>query len=182
MATGDATTRLVVLRGNSASGKSTTAKELRRRIGTGVAWVEQDYLRRTLLREHPWDGAPNVGLIDLAARYALDSGYHVVLEGGLYEPHYGVMLRRLVADHVGVTGVYYFQIPFDETARRHLTKPLAGEVMVEQMRQWYQPDDFLGVPAEKTIGASSTLEDTVTRIVTDLTWHTGGKVANPIED
>ncbi|MDX6264039.1 MAG: hypothetical protein QOH84_5727, partial [Kribbellaceae bacterium] len=157
MVTGDVTTRLVVLRGNSGSGKSTTAKELRRRIGTGVAWVEQDYLRRTLLREHPWDGAPNVGLIDLTARYALDSGYHVVLEGNFYEPHYGVMLRQLVADHLGVTGVYYFQIPFDETARRHLTKPLATEVSIDQMREWYQPDDFLGVPAEKTIGPSSTL-------------------------
>ncbi|GAA3576244.1 hypothetical protein [Kribbella ginsengisoli] len=119
-------------------------------------------------------------MIDLAARYALDSGYHVVLEGGLYEPHYGEMLRRLVADHVGVTGVYYFQIPFDETARRHLTKPLAAEVTVEQMREWYQPDDFLGVPDEKTIGSSSSLDDTVNRIITDLAWYTGGKVERPI--
>jgi hypothetical protein len=91
-------------------------------------------------------------------------------------------VRRLVADHVGVTGVYYFRIPFDETARRHLTKPLAAEVMVEQMREWYQPDDFLGVPGEKTIGAASALEETVDRIVDDLDWRIGGNVARAIED
>ncbi|WP_328332176.1 AAA family ATPase [Kribbella sp. NBC_00382] len=182
MTTGDATTRLVVLRGNSGSGKSTTAKALRRRVGTGVAWVEQDYLRRTLLREHCRAGAPNIGLIDLTARYALDSGYHVVLEGGLYEPQYGEMVRRLVADHAGVTGVYYFQLPFDETARRHLSKPLASEVMVEKLREWYQPADLLGVPGEQTIGAASTVEETVDRIVADLDWRSGGEVVSPVED
>jgi hypothetical protein len=46
------TTKLVVLRGNAGSGKSSTAQELRRRLGRGVAWVEQDYLRRVVLREH----------------------------------------------------------------------------------------------------------------------------------
>ncbi|MEV6412005.1 hypothetical protein [Kribbella sp. NPDC051718] len=47
---------------------------------------------------------------------------------------------------------------------------------------WYQPDDFLGVADEKTIGAASTLEETVDRIVADLDWRAGGKVAKPIED
>lgn len=48
---GSPRTRLVILRGDSASGKSTIAQRLRERLGRGVAWVEQDYLRRTVLRE-----------------------------------------------------------------------------------------------------------------------------------
>ncbi|MFF1875871.1 kinase, partial [Kitasatospora herbaricolor] len=36
--------KLIVLRGNSGSGKSTVARELRRMLGDGVALVEQDYL------------------------------------------------------------------------------------------------------------------------------------------
>jgi hypothetical protein len=78
---GSPQTRLVILRGNSASGKSTIAKLLRERLGRGVAWVEQDYLRRTVLREHDRPGLPNLGLIDVTTRYALDAGYHVILEG-----------------------------------------------------------------------------------------------------
>lgn len=178
---GDATTRLVVLRGNSASGKSTTAQELRRWIGRGVAWIEQDYLRRILLREHARAGLPNIGLIDQTARYALGHGYHVVLEGGFYSPHYGAMLRQLIDDHAGLTGVYYFQVPFDETLRRHATKPLA-KASPEQLREWYHPGDLLGVPGELVIDESSSLDETVGRIIGDLAWTTGGAIAHAIED
>lgn len=177
---GDETTRLVVLRGNSGSGKSTTAKEIRRRIGIGVAWVEQEYLRRTLLLEHPHPGTPNIGLIDQTTRYALDHGYHVVLEGGFYSPVYGEMLRELIADHAGPTGVYYFQLDFEETLRRHYTKPQISAVTPEMIRSWYQPNDVLGVPGEELIEATSTLDQTVDRITKDLSWTTGGTTPSPI--
>lgn len=179
---GDETTRLVVLRGNSGSGKTTTAQEIRRRIGRGVAWIEQDYLRRILLREHDRAGLPNIGLIDQTARYALDYGYHVVLEGGFYSPHYGAMLRQLIADHAGLTGLYYFQLPFDETLRRHSTRPLAKVVTPEQMRSWYQACDLLGVPGEQVIDPSSSLDQTVGRIIQDLAWTAGGANAHSLED
>jgi predicted kinase len=180
--TGDETTKLVVLRGNSGSGKSTTAQEIRRRVGRGVAWIEQDYLRRILLREHDRPGAPNIGLIDQTARYALDHGYHVVLEGIFYNPTYGDVLRKLIADHAGSTKVYYFQLPFDETIRRHSTRPLSKTVDAEMMRGWYQPSDLLGVPGEQLIEATSTLDDSVERVIRDLDWTAGGTVADPIED
>lgn len=67
-------TRLIVLRGNSASGKSSVAAGLRDSFGRGLAVVGQDNLRRTVLRERDRPGAANIGLIDLTARYALDAG------------------------------------------------------------------------------------------------------------
>ena len=63
------TTRLIVLRGNSASGKSSIAAEIRFRFGRGIAIVSQDYLRRTVLKERDHPGGANIGLIDLVARY-----------------------------------------------------------------------------------------------------------------
>ncbi|WP_405057156.1 kinase [Kribbella sp. NBC_01505] len=177
---GDGTTRLVVVRGNSGSGKSSTAQEIRRRLGYGVSWVEQDYVRRTLLREHDRFGQPNVGLIDMIVRYALAHGYHVVLEGILNNRTYGDMLRQLVADHAGVTGAYYFQLPFDETIRRHSTRELSKVVTADQMRDWYRDIDLLGVPGEQVIGIDSTLDQTVDRILADLDWTTGGAVNEPV--
>lgn len=44
-------TRLVVVRGNSASGKSSVAAGIRDRFGRGLALVGQDNLRRIVLRE-----------------------------------------------------------------------------------------------------------------------------------
>jgi predicted kinase len=79
--TGSDRTRLVVLRGNSGSGKSSVARELRARLGRGVAWVEQDCLRRIVLREHDVQHGANIGLIDQTVRYALDKGYDVILDG-----------------------------------------------------------------------------------------------------
>jgi len=151
-------------------------------VGRGVAWIEQDYLRRILLREHDRPGAPNIGLIEQTARYALDHGYHVILEGIFSSPTYGEMLRRLIADHAGRTCVYYFHLPFEETLRRHSTRPLAKVVTPEQMREWYQPCDLLGIPGEQVIDISSSLDETVERIVSDLAWTAGGAIAHPLED
>jgi hypothetical protein len=64
--TGSGSTRLIVLRGNSASGKSSVAAGIRSRYGRGVAIVGQDNLRRTVLRERDIPGGVNVGLIDTA--------------------------------------------------------------------------------------------------------------------
>lgn len=156
----------MVLRGNSASGKSTIAKLLRERLGRGVAWVEQDYLRRTVLREHDRPGLPNVGLIDLTARYALDAGYHVIVEGILGSQRYGEMLRRLTDDHAGLTKLYYFDVPLAETLRRHQTKPLIS-VAPEQLRDWYHHRDLLDFADESIITANETKDQIVTRLVNE---------------
>jgi predicted kinase len=164
---GSEETRLVVLRGNSASGKSSVAAGLREEFGRGLALVAQDNLRRVVLREHDLPGAANIGLIDTVARYALDAGFHVVVEGILYADRYGDMLGRLRADHRGRTHPYYLDVPFDETLARHATKPIAGEVNETQLRDWYRPLDLLPDGVETVIGADSTLAATIQRIVRD---------------
>src|ERR1039457_1577453 len=55
---GTQSTKLIVLRGNSASGKTSVATGIRNRHGRGIAIVSQDNLRRTVLRERDTpDGA-----------------------------------------------------------------------------------------------------------------------------
>lgn len=165
MRVGTAQTRLVVLRGNSASGKSSVATGIRNRFGRGIALVGQDNLRRIVLRERDRPEAANIGLIDTVARYALEAGYHVVLEGILYADHYGAMLTRLCADHSGPTHGYYLDVPFGETLARHATKPQAAEYGAKELRTWYRERDLLPGGLETVIGAESTLEQTVDRIM-----------------
>jgi hypothetical protein len=160
-------TRLIVLRGNSASGKSSVAAGLRDRFGRGLALVAQDNLRRIVLRERDRPGAANIGLIDLTARYALDAGYHVVVEGILYADHYGDMLAQLHADHRGPSQGFYLDVPFDETLARHVTKPIADDVNEMQLRDWYRPRDLLPGGIETIVGVDSTLHETIDRIMLD---------------
>ncbi|MGA5200290.1 kinase [Streptomyces variegatus] len=164
---GNEQTRLVVLRGNSGSGKSSVAAGMRERFGRGLALVGQDNLRRVVLRERDRPGAANIGLIDLTARYALDAGYHVAIEGILYADRYGEMLTRLRADHRGPTHAYYLHVPFEQTLVRHATKPIAHEVGEPQLRDWYRELDLLPGGVETVIGADSTLGETVDRIMLD---------------
>ncbi|MER6423820.1 kinase [Streptomyces sp. NPDC001137] len=162
---GTENTRLVVLRGNSASGKSSVAAGLRDRFGRGLALVAQDNLRRIVLRERDRPGAANIGLIDLTARYALDAGYQVVVEGILYADHYGDMLAQLRADHRGPSHGFYLDVPFDETLARHATKPIADDVNVMQLRDWYRPRDLLPGGIETIVGVDSALHETIDRIM-----------------
>lgn len=167
MKVGTEQTRLIVLRGNSASGKSTIAAAIRDRFGRGLALVGQDNLRRVVLRERDRPGAANIGLIDTIARYSLDAGYHVVVEGILRADHYGAMLARLHTDHRGPTHGYYLDIPLQETLARHATKPQADEYGERELRDWYRPLDLLPDGNETIIGADSAPEVTVDRVMLD---------------
>lgn len=148
--------KLVVIRGNSGSGKSTIARQLRAGYGRGCALVEQDYLRRVLLRERDRPGGLAVGVIQQTVEYVLAGGYHVVLEGILHRVKYGPMIEALRRNHPGETHLFYLQASLEETLRRHATRPLAATVTPEQMRDWYQPLDVLGVDGEHVIAEDST--------------------------
>lgn len=167
MRVGSTETRLIVLRGNSATGKSSVAAGIRARFGRGVAVVAQDNLRRVVLRERDRPGAANIGLIDLTARYALDAGYHVVVEGILYADRYGEMLTRLRTDHRGPTHAYYLHVPWEETLARHATKPIAQEVTEAQLREWYRELDLLPGGSETVVHPGSALDETVDRIMAE---------------
>jgi hypothetical protein len=157
----------VVLRGNSASGKSTIAAEIRNRYGRGMAIVGQDNLRRVVLREHDEPEAANIGLIDLTARYALDHGFHVIVEGIFYAGHCGAMLTALSADHLGATCLYYLDVPFEETLRRHATKPQAADYGESEMRGWFRELDLLPGGIEHIVSADAFLSETVQLIMSD---------------
>jgi hypothetical protein len=160
---------LVIVRGNSGSGKSTVAKQVRRRYGRGCALIEQDYLRRVVLREHGSNSSPAVapGFITTMVRTALAADYHVVLEGILHTGQYGVLLRELIAGHPGSSSVFWMEVGFDETLRRHAGRPEMAHVTADMMRSWYSPLDLLGVPGEQVIAEESSVEDTVAAILHD---------------
>ncbi|MGW1177225.1 AAA family ATPase [Kitasatospora sp. NPDC002543] len=170
---------LVVVRGPSGAGKSSVAARLRAAYGRGLAVVGQDVLRRTVLRERDVPGGANIGLIDLVARHALGHGFHTVVEGILTAEHYGPMLARLAADHRGRCFLYYLDVGFEETVRRHATRPQAAEFSPEEMADWYRPHDLLPHGIERVVGPHSGLDETVGRILADTGLTPPGWVPRP---
>ncbi|MHA6761746.1 AAA family ATPase [Streptacidiphilus sp. PAMC 29251] len=167
MTVGSEASRLVVLRGNSGSGKTSIAAGIRARFGRGVAVVSQDVIRRGVLQGQDVANGANIGLIDLVARYSLEQGFHVVVEGILSAARYETMLTALLQDHSGVSHCYYLDIPFEETLTRHATKPNANDFGADEMRSWYRPLDLLTTGVEQIIPAASSLRASVEQILDD---------------
>jgi predicted kinase len=173
--------KLIVLRGNSASGKTSVATGIRNRYGRGIAIVSQDNLRRTVLRERDTPGGTNIGLIDTVARYALNHGFHAIVEGILYSGHYADMITGLREAHPGVSFCYYFDVPFEETMRRHATKPQAAEYGSAEMSDWYHPLDLLPDGVEQIIPAEMSLDDTVSKVMADADLHDPAEPLNRLD-
>lgn len=160
-------TKLILLRGPSGSGKSSVAQAVREKSTQRIAWVEQDFLRRMVLKEKDRPESINRDLIFQVVAFALAHDYHVMLEGILYTKHYRDMLEKLFTLHPNNNFVYYFGIPFDETLRRHATKPNKDEFGEAEMRRWFVERDVLGAGGEKVIPETYTLEQTVAEILQD---------------
>ncbi|HEV2347060.1 MAG TPA: hypothetical protein VGS97_23360 [Actinocrinis sp.] len=158
---------LIVIRGNSGSGKTSTALAVRHAAGRGVALVQQDVIRRDLLRERDRPGGLNIELIKLNVQFALAHDYDVILEGILYASRYGQMIRGLLDAHGGPSFVYYYDLSLEETLRRHASKPNRYKYGEKEMAEWFVERDLLGVPGEQIIGPDQTQEETVARILSE---------------
>lgn len=124
-------------------------------------------IRREILGTGDDAGAHAIGLVDLTARYALSRGFDVIVEGLLSAPKYQETLLRLAVEHQGVTRCYIYDVSFEETVRRHLTKPVADAFDEVEMRQWwrgFQPVDGLD---EAVIDQHESLESTMARVLSD---------------
>lgn len=154
--------KLIIIRGNSGSGKSTVAEKLRKQLDGKVALIGQDNLRRTILGEtDSLEKTDIIGLLDQTVTYCLEKGYSVILEGILSRPKYKDMLVKLMDTAPCDTHVFYIDVSIEESLQRHKTKPIAVEVSEEMLRSWYQPKNYLDVGGEVIIGQESNLEEIV---------------------
>jgi len=153
--------KLIIIRGNSGSGKSTVAKKLQHKLGYGTMLIPQDVIRREILRVKEVDGNPSIDLIMQIAKFGKDIGYNVIIEGILFKKRHKMMLMRLIQEF-DKSYVYYIDIPFEETLRRHQSKSVDfGEA---EMRDWWHEKDYLGVYKEVLVDESLNEDEIVSMI------------------
>lgn len=162
--------RLIILRGNSGSGKSTIAKRLQKELGDTTMLIPQDVVRREMLQTKDTPDNPSIQLIRELARYGHRIGYDVIIEGILARKRYETIFQELMNtfEH---THTYYFDIPFDETLRRHNLKPNSHEFGETEMRRWWLDDDQLGDKDEKIITDTLNEDEIVRSILVDLNYQ-----------
>lgn len=158
---------LILLRGNSGSGKSTVARALQHHFGRNTLLIPQDTIRRDMLYARDTLGGPAAPMMEAIARHGADHCAITIIEGILDAKIYDSLFRTLTALFDDIHA-YYFDVSFEETLRRHETRPQRTQFGPEHMRGWWNEHDVLTVIPEAIIPESSTLEETVARIIADV--------------
>lgn len=161
---GDDMVKLIVLRGNSGSGKTTVAKELQQRLGRNTMLISQDVIRRDMLRVKDGENTPALPLMKELLIYGSNHSNIVILEGIMYADWYKPLFELAVQLYDKRVYAYYFDIPFEETLKRHKTKPNCNDFGEEAMRRWWREKDFSDVLNEVIITSERDIESIVSDI------------------
>ena len=141
--------KLIILRGNSGSGKTTIAKEIQKNFGRNTMLISQDVIRRDMLRVKDGENTEAISLMKELLAYGREHSDIVILEGIMYADWYKPLFELAIQLYDTKVYAYYFDIPFEETLKRHQTKPNCNEFGEEAMRKWWREKDFSGVLMER---------------------------------
>ena len=134
--------KLIILRGNSGSGKTTVAKELQQRFGENTMLISQDMIRREILKVSDGVDTKALPFLKELLRYGQDNSEVVILEGIMVAEWYAPLFELAVQLYGSNIYAYYFDIPFEETVKRHKTRPKSNEFGEKEMRSWWVEKDY----------------------------------------
>lgn len=153
--------KLIILRGNSGSGKTTVAKELQNRCGSNTMLISQDVIRRDILKVKDGENTPAIDLMKELLKYGSVHSDVVILEGIMYANWYKPLFELATRLYGSEIYAYYFDLPFEETLRRHWTKSNCHEFGEEAMQRWWIEKDFSDILSEAIITSEKSAESIV---------------------
>lgn len=159
---------LIIIRGNSGSGKTTTAKRLQQHLGRGTLLVSQDVVRRDMLKVQDRDGNLSMDLIRQITEYGKGKCEVVIVEGIFSEQRYGDMIRELIQFYNGKAHTYYYDLSFQETVRRHNARSKRTEFGEDSLRDWWNAEDYLRVDGEVQLTDEMTQDEIVEMILEQI--------------
>jgi predicted kinase len=163
--------KLIILRGNSGSGKSTVAKSIAQSADHKIAIIDADAYRVDMLFPKPIHKDDFAELMQHNVLYCLNKGYDVIWDSIFHandrnREYLGNVLKNL---HPADNFIFNFKTSFEETALRHATRHKSNDFDIDAMKEWYQPNEELGYDFEYTIPESSSLNETVS-FIKETVW------------
>lgn len=161
--------KLIILRGNSGSGKTTVAKALQQKFGPNTMLLSHDMIRRQVLHVHGKEGvAKSLPLMIELLKYGRQHSPVTIVEGILPASESLPLFETAIAEYGTDIYAYYYDLPFEETLRRHATKPNRADFGAEDLRRWWMEQDFLPNIQEVLFTRELSIEDAVERIYRDV--------------
>lgn len=160
--------KLIIIRGNSGSGKTTAAKALQQKLGHNIMVLSQDVIRRDILRVKDGSDTKVLPLLEELLLYGKNHCEVVILEGILYSEWYMPLFELAQGLFGNEIWAYYYNLSFDETVARHHTKSNRHEFGEDEMKRWWHEKDFIKIIPEKIISEDMSLMDAVDMIYRDV--------------
>lgn len=170
---------LVIIRGNSGSGKTTVAKALQHRLGHHVLLLSQDMVRREILRVKDGPDCLALPLMQQLLFYGYQHCAFTIVEGIFRSAWYVPFFRSAQAWFQDQIFAYYYDLPFAETLRRRQTKPNRDAFGAEDMQRWWVPHDYLPNIRETIFTAQVSADQAVEQILHDLSAPSAGACCRP---
>lgn len=126
--------------------------------------ISQDVIRRDILKVRDGENTLAIPLMKELLKYGNIHSDIVILEGIMNADWYKPLFELAVLLYGTDVYAYYFDIPFEETLRRHQTKPNCGSFGEEEMRRWWREKDLSDVLHEVSITDEKDLESIVSGI------------------
>lgn len=161
---GENVSKLIILRGNSGSGKTTIAKELQKSFGRNTMLISQDVIRREMLRVRDGEKTEAIPLMKELLIYGRSHCDVVILEGIMHADWYKPLFELAIQLYDAKVYAYYFDLSFEEALKRHQTKPNCNEFGEKEMRRWWCEKDCSDVLNEKIITAEKDIQGIVNDI------------------
>ena len=160
---------LIILRGNSGSGKTTLAKALQEHFGPNTMRLSHDMIRMDILRTWSREGVEkSLPLMQELLKYGRRNSEITVMEGVLPSDAYRPLFETALEEFGDRIFAYYYDIPFEETLRRHQTKPNRGDFGEQEMRRWWREKDLLSIIPETVFTEELSIESAMETILRDI--------------
>jgi len=164
--------KLIIIRGNSGSGKTSVAKALQTKFGSNTMLISHDMIRMQMLNVWGSEGVKkSEPLMINLLKYGKENCDVVILEGILDSKEYQLLFEAAVEEYGEEIFAYYYNLPFEETLHRHSTKPNREDFDEEDMRKWWKEKDYLSVIPEMIFEKEISLEDAIESIYRQVTAH-----------
>lgn len=161
--------KLIILRGNSGSGKTTLAKILQERLGPNTMRLSHDMVRMEILHVWSREGREkSLPLMIELMRYGRRHSEFTVMEGILPTEAYMPLFEAAVEEYGEEIYAYYYDLSFEETLRRHATKPNRNDFGETEMRRWWKEGDYLPNIREKILTQEQTPDAAADMICCDV--------------
>lgn len=123
--------------------------------------ISQDAVRREMLKVRDGENTLALPLMKELLRYGSEHSDVVILEGIMYSDWYKPLFELAVQLYGTEIYAYYFDLPFEETLKRHQTRAKCNEFGEEAMRRWWREKDFSDVLKEVRITSEKDMESVV---------------------